>query len=73
MGLFGYYGFITIFLIAAHHRVPSAFSYNSRFTKCHRLLVNPGRLLKKIMRSTKQGNSVLIEIIYVTAIMSALL
>ena len=37
----------------------SAFSYNSRFTKCHRLLVNPGRLLKKKMRSTKQGNCVL--------------
>ena len=55
---------------AAHHRVLSAFSYItrftkclysyiSRFTKCHRLLVNPGRLLKKIRSATKQGNCVL--------------
>ena len=49
-------GFIIIFLICCPLQVLSAFSYNSRFTKCHRILVNPGRLLKKIMRSTKQGN-----------------
>ena len=52
------YGFEHKFLlIAAHHRVLSAFSYISKY---HRLLVNPGQLLKKIMSATKQGNCVLI-------------